>query len=92
VYPISGDLRSRTQEKSTTAEPSLSSDSPSIRVARALEAPNSRRRATTATGSVAERMMPMSQQTQNDLQQTTRVSVGTGHCRRREEGRALWEL
>ena len=48
-------------EKSTTDDPSLSSDSPSIIVPRVAAAPSSLSRATTATGSVAERMVPMSQ-------------------------------
>ena len=49
----------------TTAEPSFSSDSPSMSVPSVFAAPSSLSRATTATGSVAEAMMPMSQHTQN---------------------------
>ena len=48
-------------EKRTTAEPSLSRLSPSIIVPSAVSAPRSLSSATTATGSVAETIVPRSQ-------------------------------
>ena len=53
----------RSATYSTTAEPSLRRDSPSIKVPIAFSVPSSLRRATTATGSVAEVIVPMSQHT-----------------------------
>ena len=53
-------------EKRTTAEPSLSRLSPSIIVPSAVSAPRSLSSATTATGSVAETIVPRSQHALND--------------------------
>ena len=44
--------------KATTATPSLNKLSPSMTVVNSLLAPNSRKRATTETGSVADKLAP----------------------------------
>ena len=54
-YPAA---KSMNTKKTTAATPSLSTASPSIKVPRSGGAPNSPRRATTATGSVAETILP----------------------------------